>query len=267
MVMLQDSINGSLDKGGCVRAPQTGDRVPAFGAEIALAACTATIFGALVITDGDIVESTGSSLRGLVEEGIQETQRLAGGFDGVVVEDTNNAGKFGRRARSTTHRLNTTLIDQHSRANGSYIRIATIGGVVVSGRMQSHTGFQICCYGCLLVGRLRSIVGEATATGKVSHIEGHSHLSAATDTVNTRRGTPTQRLRGILQAAHRVGDLGCTNGSDVRRSGGIVRLQVGQSAVWVSATIGTRIARRNQDGNTTQTDLLELGIYTLDVAS
>lgn len=224
-----------------------------------MAAGGATIFSADVVTLSDIVEALGAVLGHGVEEGVQETEGLTRLLDLSLVDNTDNTGPDGGGGRGTTDGGNTTLVDEDGVTEGSDIRVATTSGVEVRGRGELDVALEVTSDSGGLVRGLRGDVRETTTRGKVSDIVRDS------DFITTRRALVTLTVadRGdVLEVELRVVELGGTDGSDKGGGGREVGLEVREGAVRVSTAVGTRVTRSDNDGNTTETDLLEFSVDT-----
>jgi hypothetical protein len=248
--MRVDVVDDVLDVGGT----KTSDGIPTLGGTETLAARRATIFSADVVTNSNVVEASRASNGHLVQEGVQETEGLAVLLEGVLVEDRDDTSPDRSRGRSTTDRLNTTLVDQDGVTNGGNIGVTTRGGVVVRSRRELNTRAQVSLDSRGLVRGHGGNVGETTTRSE------RSNIIRDGDFLATRRAgvTLTRANRGRrLEVVNGVVDLSGTNRGDVRASSGVVGLEIREGTVGIRAAVGSRVTRSDEEGQTTKSDLLE----------
>jgi len=88
------------------RCSQSSDRIPSLSAKESLAAWTASVFCANVVSFGDVGEGQWVGCSHLVEERIQETKRLSSVGNDVVIEEGDNSCEDRGSARCSTDRFN-----------------------------------------------------------------------------------------------------------------------------------------------------------------
>jgi len=115
-----------------VQRPQTGNWIPALGGIETLTAGRAAVFRADVVADGDIIEVQRVGGMGLVQERVQETQRLAGLLDlGLVQQGHDRGNDRGRGRRTADGHDRTGLDDDVVVTDGRNVRETTRRSIVV----------------------------------------------------------------------------------------------------------------------------------------
>lgn len=199
----------------------------------------------------------------LVQERRDEAERLSGLSVNIVVEESDNTSNDRRRGGCSTNRLNLTFReDEDVGSQGSNVRESSSVRVVVRGRRELDARLEVGSNGTALMGRDRSNLGETTTRGEVSLSKAYALLSSGRSTVKSRA---SRRRVGEVGASRSRGDLGGTNGGDVRRSSREDRVKVALRARWVSTSIGARVSRSADEGNSTKTNLLEFSVDALNV--
>mmetsp|Transcript_22894 Transcript_22894/g.73716 ORF Transcript_22894/g.73716 Transcript_22894/m.73716 type:complete len:609 (+) Transcript_22894:197-2023(+) len=258
---LRQAVDHVVAEDAKVGGAQPGDGVPALDGGEALAARGTALLGALVVAGGDVVEGRGLLSPDLVQRGIQESERLLAGGDAGVVEQGHDAGHGRGAGRGAAHLAPAAgLVDEERVADGSHIRVAARGLVEVAGRRQVGAGGQELGHGLVLVRGARRHVAEAAARGEAGHLVGHGHLLAARDALVLR--AHLVREAADLGVLH----LGGAHGGQVRRGSRVGGLEGGAGAEGVGAAVGAAVAGAGQDGDTTETDLLPLGVHAGHVA-
>jgi len=248
-----------------VGGSKTRDRIPTNSAVESLAARRATSLSANVVSYSNVVKGRGVSCCHFVEKGSNVAERLSSlGID-VVIQKGNDTTNDGGRARGSTNRLNSSIRqDEHLRTESSKIRETTTILVEVIGRRKRDSRSEVFSNSSLLVSGRSSNNGETTTRREVSLIEANSLF-------NTTRGSAPSRAarRGVGEVSNTRGggDLGSPNRGDIGRATRVDRVKVVLGTIRIGTAVSTRVTRCSDDGKTTETNLLELDVDSLNVLS
>jgi len=247
-----------------VRCSQSGDRIPSYSAVVPLARWRASVFGTQVVSLGDVLEALRAFSGHLVQQWVKESKRLLGFLDDTVVEEGNDTGEDRGSARCSTNRFDlSTIDDQNLRSETSDVRESTSGRVVVRGRWELNSRVQVFVNGSCLVRWLGSNERESTSRSVVGLSERDGFFVTARSAALSR--TSRRRVREVSNS-RRLVNLCSTNRGDERRGSRERRVQVVFRAVRVGTSVSSRVTRGGDEGNSTESNLLELNVDFGDVS-
>lgn len=245
------------------RGSESGNWIPSLSGVESLATRRASSFGTDVVSVGDIGEGSRVSGSHLVQERGDETEGLSGLGVDVVVKEGDDSGEDRGRSGSSSNRFDgSTGHDEYLRTKSSNIRETSSVRVVVAGRREGNTGLEVSGNGSTLVDGLGSDVRETTSRGEVGLSEADALFGTGRSTVKSRAAR--RRVREVSLSGG-GGDLGGSDGGDVRGGGREDRVKVVLGARWISTSVGTRISGSTDESDTTETNLLEFRVDTLNV--
>lgn len=262
--MLLDDL--SLDVGQHLRvnrSSESRDWIPSLGSVESLAVGITSTFGTDVVTMSDISESSRVRRGHLVQERGDKTEGLSGLGVDVVVEERDDTGEDGGRSRSSSNRFDgSSGKDEDLRTESGNIRESSSVRVVVSAWGKLNSRFEVVGNGGTLVNGLRGDVGETTSRGEVGLSEAYALFGTGRSAVLSRAAR--RRVREV-SSARSGGDLGSTDGGDVRRGSREDRVEVSLRAGRIGTSVSTRVSRGADEGDSTKTNLLEFSVDTLNV--
>jgi len=235
-----------------VRRTKTSYRAPSVPATITISANSSN--GTLVVTSVDCVVGSGVDLSGLVEHGVQETQRLLTGIESVVVQQGDNTSNDGCGSRSTSSNSKRTRLDgQDSGTKGGDVRVTTVSGVEPLGGRDQSAGGQVLLDGRGLPRGHGGILGETASGGPlVISFVGHARMLKST-TIATSASVTLVANGGRVGDGVAANEGGTADGSYPGGSSGIdgpQRMAVIQLATFVGFRRSSFILRSNQHTQT-----------------
>jgi len=247
-----------------VWSSKSGNWIPSFRGHESFAGSAATSFSADIISFDDVLEAVGAISVHFVEKRIQESERFARGSIDLIINQTYDTSKDRGGSRCSTNSFNFTISENENfRSESRNIRESTSSFVVHSGRREGNTRGQVSLNIGVLVRRGRSNEGETTTRGIVSLLEAYTFFSTARSTFFSR--TSRRRIWEVRNTSGRI-DLSSTNRGDVRGGGRVWRVKVVLRAIRISTSVSSRVTRSRNEGNSTETNLLELSINGSNVS-